>query len=264
LRPASAAAAPALWPASIDRDRAWPPAAGPRSPFFRRATARAGLLGEPARCPVGWASAASCGAPPSTPMAARPRLVMRNARGPASSSRRHTGIAAPAGTSSTNPSRSSFPITLPAAPPLRLGMRTNGAVLPPRGSRQQYELGISECHGILRSVGDGVRAVTTEVPQRALKPAGQDPGSTKGALQEHQQSRSVRSGNTVLCARKYGFVGCFRRCEPFMVATPSSLSKGALQNDICRFESSMPSQPVRSPLCDFRVCENRRHSRALD
>jgi hypothetical protein len=32
---------------------------------------------------------------------------------------------------------------------------------------------------------------------------------------------------------------------------------------MCRFESSMPSQPVRSPLCDFRVCENRRHSRGL-
>jgi hypothetical protein len=43
----------------------------------------------------------------------------------------------------------------------------------------------------------------------------------------------------------------------------SSFSKGALQNDICRFESYMPSQPVRSPLRDFRVCENRRHSRGL-
>ena len=48
-----------------------------------------------------------------------------------------------------------------------------------------------------------------------------------------------------------------------MVATRSSFSKGALQNDICRFESYMPSQPVRSPLCFFRVCENRRHSRGF-
>ena len=30
-----------------------------------------------------------------------------------------------------------------------------------------------------------------------------------------------------------------------------------------RFESSYPSQPVRSSLCDFRVCENRGHSRGL-
>ena len=32
---------------------------------------------------------------------------------------------------------------------------------------------------------------------------------------------------------------------------------------IREFESSHPSQPVRSPLCDFRVCENRRHCRGL-
>jgi hypothetical protein len=55
----------------------------------------------------------------------------------------------------------------------------------------------------------------------------------------------------------------FRRGEQLLVATRSSFSKGALQNDICRFESSMPSQPVRSLLWDFRVCENRRHCRGL-
>ena len=43
----------------------------------------------------------------------------------------------------------------------------------------------------------------------------------------------------------------------------SSFAKGALQNHICRFESCMLSQPVRSSLCDFRVCESRRHSRGL-
>ena len=59
-----------------------------------------------------------------------------------------------------------------------------------------------------------------------------------------QHSRSVCSGNSVLCARKYGFVGCFGRCEQLLVATRSSFSKGALQNDICRFESYMPSQAV--------------------
>ena len=78
-----------------------------------------------------------------------------------------------------------------------------------------------------------------------------------------QQSRSVCSGNPVLYARKYGFVGCFGRCEQLLVATRSSFSKGTLQNDICRFESSHPSHAVRSPLCNFRVWENRRHSRGL-
>src|SRR5437016_3022387 len=92
-----------------------------------------------------------------------------------------------------------------------------------------------------------------------VKPAGQNPGSTKGAA----QSRSVCSGNPVLCARKYGFVGCFRRGEQLLVATRSSFSKGAFQNDICWFESSMPSQPVWSLLFDFRLCENCRHSRGF-
>jgi hypothetical protein len=70
-----------------------------------------------------------------------------------------------------------------------------------------------------------------------------------------QHSRSVCSGNSVLCARKYGFVGCFGRCEQLLVATRSSFSKGALQNDICRFESYMPSQPVQSL---WRMSLNRR------
>jgi len=76
--------------------------------------------------------------------------------------------------------------------------------------------------GILRSVGDGARAVTS--PSVGVKPAGQNPESTKGAL----QSRSVCSGNPDLGARKYGFVGCFGRGEQLLVATRSSFSKGAL------------------------------------
>jgi hypothetical protein len=40
-------------------------------------------------------------------------------------------------------------------------------------------------------------------------------------------------------------------------------SKANFGSDICEFESSRPSGPMRSPLCDFRVCENRRHSRGL-
>jgi transposase len=39
--------------------------------------------------------------------------------------------------------------------------------------------------------------------------------------------RSVCSGNPVLCPRKYGVVGCLRRCEQLLVATRSSFSKGA-------------------------------------
>jgi hypothetical protein len=32
------------------------------------------------------------------------------------------------------------------------------------------------------------------------------------------------------------------------------------QNDVCGFESSQPSQAVRSLRCDFLMCENRSHS----
>jgi hypothetical protein len=60
-----------------------------------------------------------------------------------------------------------------------------------------------------------------------------------------------------------GFVGCFRRYEQLLVATSTSFPKGAFQNDMCWFESSMPSQPMRSLLFDFRLCENCRHSRGL-
>ncbi len=38
---------------------------------------------------------------------------------------------------------------------------------------------------------------------------------------------------------------------------------GFFKMTFCKFESYMPSQPVQSPRCDFRVCENRRHSGGL-
>ena len=48
-----------------------------------------------------------------------------------------------------------------------------------------------------------------------------------------------------------------------MKGNSAHTSKASFGSHICEFESSHPSQPVRSPLCDFRVCENRRHSRGL-
>jgi hypothetical protein len=48
-----------------------------------------------------------------------------------------------------------------------------------------------------------------------------------------------------------------------VILARNSYAKGALQNHICGFDSYMPSQPVRSLLWDFRVCENRRHCRGL-
>jgi hypothetical protein len=142
-----------------------------------------------------------------------------------------------------------------------LARKNDSPVLPLRGGGQKHELGIGEFHwdppfGWRRRACRHHRS-----PAVGVKPAGQDPGSTKGALQEHQQSRSVCSGNPVLCARKTGFVGCFSRGQQLLVATRRSFSKDAFQNDICRFESSMPSQPVRSLLFDFRLCANCRHSR---
>jgi hypothetical protein len=39
-------------------------------------------------------------------------------------------------------------------------------------------------------------------------------------------------------------------------------SKASFGSDICEFESSHPSQPVRSLLCDFRLCDGHEHNRA--
>ena len=39
--------------------------------------------------------------------------------------------------------------------------------------------------------------------------------------------------------------------------------KGHFPKCICKFESFMPSQPVWSLQCDFRMCKNHRHSRGL-
>ena len=51
---------------------------------------------------------------------------------------------------------------------------------------------------------------------------------------------------------------------PKMKGNSGHTSKANFGSDICEFESSMPSQPVRSPLFDFRLCENCRPSRGLD
>jgi len=205
---------------------------------------------------------ASCITSPSSPMLARPRGAMRIESGPASASRRQTGIEAPAGTSSTNPSRGSFPITLPAALPLRLGVRT----MAPSSRREAADSSTSWVSVSVMGSSFGWRRRRAPSPPKPRNRA----YSRRGRSQERrvrstrpQQSRSVCSGNPVLYARKYGFIGCFGRCEQLLVATRSSFSKGTLQNDIFRFESSHPSHAVRSLLCDFRVGENRRHSRGL-
>jgi len=49
-----------------------------------------------------------------------------------------------------------------------------------------------------------------------------------------------------------------KRCE--MKGNSGHTSKANFGSDICEFESSRPSQPVRSLLFHFPVCENRRHS----
>jgi hypothetical protein len=94
----------------------------------------------------------------------------------------------------------------------------------------------------------------------AIRPSGTLPGTfsetpegsvTGRFLSAAMSLRSSSGSRTTGGARKYGFVGCFRRGEQLLVATSSSFPKGAFQNDICRFESSHPSQPVRSLLMRF-------------
>jgi hypothetical protein len=76
------------------------------------------------------------------------------------------------------------------------------------------------------------------------------------------KTRRLARSCTMIITEPSDFVAEVHDRMPVILAR-SSFAKGALQNHICRFESCMLSQPVRSSLCDFRVCENRRHSRGL-
>ena len=120
--------------------------------FLRRAAVvrRAGLpRAGSAPCPAPLLSAASINALYlATPIAARPRLVMRSASAPLSSSRRQNGRAPRAEISWINPSRSSLPATLWEAPPLRLGANSENLHQPTR-KRECNTQGISyfSCRG---------------------------------------------------------------------------------------------------------------------
>src|SRR6266545_893159 len=119
----------------------------------------------------------------STWIASRPCLVMHSSSGRFSSSRRQTGSASGAGTSSTRPSVRSLPRTLWAAPPFRFGASSL-----PRASRFETGDRSTSCVsvsfiGILHSVRDGQSRRHHRSPALAIKPAGYDPGGPMALLE---------------------------------------------------------------------------------
>jgi hypothetical protein len=119
-------------------------------------------------------------------------------------------------------------------------------------------------------LGSSVRLATT-CPPSPPKPRtgassrrGRIPGTPRVLYRKHQQSRSVRSGNPVLCARENMALSAVSAVmSSSWLLQAAAFPKGAFQNDMCWFESSMPNQPVRSLRCNIRACENRRYSRAI-
>src|ERR1700722_11505392 len=116
-------------------------------------------------------------------MLPRPSEVTRSASGPASSSRRHAGSEPPAGTSSTNPSRTSLPTTLCAALPLRSGARTIAPSCRCEAAESRTSWVSVSFIEISVRVATASRAVTTEAPQPAYA-RGADPRTPDDALQD--------------------------------------------------------------------------------
>jgi adenylate/guanylate cyclase family protein len=84
--------------------------------------------------------------------------------------------------------------------------------LPPRGSRQQHELGISECHGIiLVRFATASRAVTTEAPQQGLQPAGQIPGAPRALYKAPTVTLCLQRKSSTLCEK----IWLYRLFRPF-------------------------------------------------
>jgi hypothetical protein len=167
--------------------------------FLRRAAAarRAGLsrAGSAPRPAPLLSSTSSSALPLATPMAARPRVVMRSAKGPLPSSRCQIGSAPRAGISAFKPWVRRVPTTLSAAP-LRLG----ASLMAPSSRYAAADSSTSwasvrlfgdsffgDIVGILHSVCGGVSRRHHRSPARAQKPAGQDPMRALGALRRPEQ-----------------------------------------------------------------------------
>ena len=168
--------------------------------FLRRAAAarRAGLsrAGSAPRPAPLLSSTSSSALPLATPMAARPRVVMRSAKGPLPSSRCQIGSAPRAGISSIKPWVRRVPTTLSAAPPLRLGASLMAPSSPYAAADSSTSWAsvrlfgdrfFGDIVGILHSVCGGVSRHQHRSPARAQKPAGQDPMRALGALRRPEQ-----------------------------------------------------------------------------
>jgi hypothetical protein len=141
--------------------------------------------------------------------------------------------------------------------PLRLGARTTAPSSRCEAADRSTSWVSVSFIGILRSVGDCVRAVTTEAPQWALSRRSRIPGTPR-VLLRNTNSHALFAAEIRSLARENMALSAVSavRGQRLLVATRSSSSKGALQNDICWFESCMRSQPCglsyAIPGCHFQ------------
>src|SRR6266516_19087 len=171
------------------------------TPFLRRAAARReGLPGAgSAPCSGSLGSSASGSVPPSsTWMAARPRLVMRSASGPLSSSRRQTGSEPRAWISSVNPSVKSLPTTLWAAPPFRFAASSiQRSSRCEAADRSTSWVSVSFMGSSVR-LATALRAVTTKAPQWRESRRGRIPERGHATSSGEPHYRSARTEMPVL------------------------------------------------------------------
>jgi hypothetical protein len=69
---------------------------------------------------------------------------------------------------------------------LQIGRKFNATILALRGRGQEHKLSVGELHRDLRSVGDGISAVTTEAPRGRESRRGTVPGASVALYEPHQ------------------------------------------------------------------------------
>jgi len=113
-----------------------------------------------------------------------------------------------------------------------------------------------------RSVCDGVARRHHRSPATGPTAGGADPRSATCALQGPNTHALFAAEIQYLVRENVALSAVSAVVSSSWLLRAAAFQKAPFKLT-CRFESYMPSQPARSPLCFFRVCENRRHSRGL-
>jgi Dolichyl-phosphate-mannose-protein mannosyltransferase len=188
----------------------------------------------------------------STPIAARPRLVMHSASEPSASSRRHSGGVPPEGTSSTSFSRKSFPATFVAAAPF------SSSLIAPCCAADDSSTSCGSESLLPDMIEISIRlqrrhAPSPPKPRTRPKPAGQDP---------ERAYRPQRRPTLTLCSGQKAspfckFICNSKRCGPAAPCFSASRAArcrqmAAHQSGMQRFEACRLSHGVRSRAGLFR------------